>query len=209
MKHIDIQVSNVLYGGQEILKKRGNVLISFFLEGLLLEGKFMLLLKFIFLLFRCVFEAMFMVKFNLGFHKYADEGPILDVPVRWCADSFQRNISIFGTPAQHATREEEEAIYYPYKLCNNNVIYLYKYHEIICEMFICSGFIDNYFIWSRHGETQPRTESIIDEREEETVNVPDHVYSPHDDGGEDDVSENDEGLDMEELTRNVAPDVLL
>jgi hypothetical protein len=25
---------------------------------------------------------MFMVKFNLGFHKYADEGPILDVPVR-------------------------------------------------------------------------------------------------------------------------------
>jgi hypothetical protein len=47
MKHIDIQVSNVLYVGHEILKKRGNVLISFFLEGLLLEGKFMLLLKFI------------------------------------------------------------------------------------------------------------------------------------------------------------------
>jgi hypothetical protein len=32
----------------------------------------------------------------------------------------------------------------------------------------------------------------------------DHVYSHHDDGGAD-----DEGLDVEELMRNVAPDVLL
>jgi hypothetical protein len=38
----------------------------------------------------------------------------------------------------------------------------------------------------------------------------DHVYSHHDDGGDqDDVGENDEGLDVEELMRNVAPDVLL
>jgi hypothetical protein len=37
----------------------------------------------------------------------------------------------------------------------------------------------------------------------------DHVYSHHDNGGVDDVGENDEGLDMEELMRNVAPDVLL
>jgi hypothetical protein len=36
------------------------------------------------------------------------------------------------------------------------------------------------------------------------------VYSHHDDGGDqDDVGENDEGLDVEELMRNVAPDVLL
>jgi hypothetical protein len=35
-------------------------LISFFLNGLFLEGKFMSLLKFF--LFRCVFEAMFKVK---------------------------------------------------------------------------------------------------------------------------------------------------
>jgi hypothetical protein len=55
-------------------------LISFFLEGLLLEGNSMLLLNFL-LLFRCVLEAMFKVKINLGFHKYADGGPILDVPV--------------------------------------------------------------------------------------------------------------------------------
>jgi hypothetical protein len=55
--------------------------------------------------------------------------------------------------------------------------------------------MNNYFIWSKHGETQLRTESNIYEREE--------------DGGEDDVGDNDEGLDVEELKRNVAPDVLL
>jgi hypothetical protein len=38
----------------------------------------------------------------------------------------------------------------------------------------------------------------------------DHVHSHHDDGGEDDVGEkNDEGLDVEELMQNVAPDELL
>jgi hypothetical protein len=37
-----------LYGGQETLKKEGEVLISFFLEGLLIEGKSMSLLKYFF-----------------------------------------------------------------------------------------------------------------------------------------------------------------
>jgi hypothetical protein len=38
----------------------------------------------------------------------------------------------------------------------------------------------------------------------------DHVYSHYDDeGDQDDVGENDECLDVEELMRNVAPDVLL
>jgi hypothetical protein len=43
--------------------------------------------------------------------------------------------------------------------------------------------MDNYFIWSKHGETQPRIESIIDEKEEANLNA-DHVYSHHDDGGD-------------------------
>jgi hypothetical protein len=69
--------------------------------------------------------------------------------------------------------------------------------------------MDNYFIWSKHGEAQPRTESIIDEREEENMNA-NHVYSHHDDGGDqDDVGENDECHDVEELMQNVAPNVLL
>jgi hypothetical protein len=86
-----------------------------------------------------------------------------------------RGVSIFlEAVAQHATREKEEAIYCPCKVCNNNVMYLYKDHEIIHEYFIRSGFMDNYFIWSKHGDTQPRIESIIDEREEENMNA-DHV----------------------------------
>jgi hypothetical protein len=82
-------------------------------------------------------------------------------------------------------------------------MYLYKDCETIREHLVQSCFVDNYFIWSKHGETQLRTESIIDEREEENMNA-DHMYNHHDDGGE-----NDEGLDVEKLMRNVAPDVLL
>jgi hypothetical protein len=86
---------------------------------------------------------------------------------------------------------------------------LYTNHEIIQEHLVCSSFMDNYFIWTKHGETQRRTESIIDERIEENMNT-DHLYSHHGGGGDqDDVSENDEGLDVEELMWNVTPDVLL
>jgi hypothetical protein len=81
-------------------------------------------------------------------------------------------------------------------------MYLYKDHEIIHEHLVRCGFMDNYFIWSKNGETQPMTENIVDEREEGNMNISDHVYNHHDDGGEDD------GLDVE-LMRNVAPDVLL
>jgi hypothetical protein len=69
--------------------------------------------------------------------------------------------------------------------------------------------MNSYFIWSKHGETQPRIESIIDEREEENLKVPDHAYCQHYDGGEDDVGQDDEGLHVEELMHNVALDVLL
>jgi hypothetical protein len=86
---------------------------------------------------------------------------------------------------------------------------IYIYIVKICEHLVHRSFMDNYFIWSKHGETQPRTESIIDGREEENMNVH-HVYTHHDDGGDqDDVGENDKGLDVEELMQNVAPGVLL
>jgi hypothetical protein len=121
-----------------------------------------------------------------------------------------KGVSIFlEVTTQHATCEKEEEIYCHCKVCNNNMMYLYKDSEIIREPLVWSGFMDNYFIWSKHGETKPRTESIIDEREEENMNT-NHVYSHHHDGGDkDDVGENDEGLDVEELMRNVAPDALL
>jgi hypothetical protein len=121
-----------------------------------------------------------------------------------------KGVSIFLEAAtQHGTREKEEAIYCPCKVCNNNVMYMYKDREIICQHLVRSGFMDNYFISSKHDETQPMTESIIDEREEANMNAG-HVYSHHDDGGDqDDVGENDEGLDVRELMQNVALDVLL
>jgi hypothetical protein len=58
------------YGGQEKLRYKGGGggFDFIFLAGSLLEGKSMSILKFL-LLFRCVFEAMLMVKVNLGFHK--------------------------------------------------------------------------------------------------------------------------------------------
>jgi hypothetical protein len=74
--------------------------------------------------------------------------------------------------------------------------------------------MDNYFIWTKHGETQPETESIIDERAEENMGTPDDVCSHHDNGceddiGPDDVDHSDEDFDVEEPMYNVAPDVLL
>jgi hypothetical protein len=63
------------------------------------------------------------------------------------------------------------------------MMYLCKDCEIMHEHMVWSDFMDNYFIWSKHSETQPRTESIIDEREEENMNA-DHVCSYHDDRGD-------------------------
>jgi hypothetical protein len=72
-----------------------------------------------------------------------------------------KGVSIFLEAAtQHATREQEEAIYCP--------SHLYKDREIICEHLARSGFMDNYFIWSKHDETEPRTENIIDDGKKRT-----------------------------------------
>jgi hypothetical protein len=48
--------------------------------------------------------------------------------------------------AQHVAREKEEVTYCPCKVCNINVMYLYKDREIICEHLVQSGFMDIYFI---------------------------------------------------------------
>jgi hypothetical protein len=74
--------------------------------------------------------------------------------------------------------------------------------------------MDNYLIWTKHGETQPRIENMIDERVEENMDILDDVYSHHDDGcedniGQDDAGHGDEGFDVEELIIDVAPNVLL
>jgi hypothetical protein len=91
---------------------------------------------------------------------------------------------------------------------------MFQDREVIREHLVRSGFMDNYFIWTKHGETQPGIKSIIDGRAEENMVILDDECSHHDDGYEDDICQddadhNDEDFDVEELMRNVAPDVLL
>jgi hypothetical protein len=91
---------------------------------------------------------------------------------------------------------------------------MFKDHEVIYEHLVRSGFMDNYFMWTKHSEAQLGTESIIDENVEENLGIPDDVCSHHDDGceddiGQDDTNHSDEVFDVEELMRNVASDELL
>jgi hypothetical protein len=53
-------------------------LISFFLNALFLEGKSISLRKF-FCFLGVYLKLCLMSKLNLGFHKYIDGGPIMDV----------------------------------------------------------------------------------------------------------------------------------
>jgi hypothetical protein len=91
---------------------------------------------------------------------------------------------------------------------------IFKDHEVIREHLVRSGFMDNYFIWTKHIETQLGTESIIDKRAEENMGIPDDMCSHHNDRCEDDICQDDadhsdEGFNVEGLMCNVAPDVLL
>jgi hypothetical protein len=99
---------------------------------------------------------------------------------------------------QHASRQKEKVIYCPCKVRKNVV--MFKDREVIREHLVWSGFKDNYFIWTKHGETQVETESIIYEREEENMGIPDDVCSQHNDQCDDDICE---------LIHNVVPDMLL
>jgi hypothetical protein len=125
---------------------------------------------------------------------------------------FKGVCAFFETVVQHASCQKEETIYCPWKVCENDV--MFKDCEVIREHLVQSGFMDNYFIWTKHGETQPWTGSIIDERAKENMGIPNDVCSHHEDGceddiGQDDADHSDEGFDVEELMHNVAPDVLL
>jgi hypothetical protein len=53
--------------------------------------------------------------------------------VIYCPCKVCNNNMIYLYRTQHATREKEEAIYCPCKVCNNNMMYMYTDHEIIQE----------------------------------------------------------------------------
>jgi hypothetical protein len=102
---------------------------------------------------------------------------------------FKGVCAFLKTVIEHASHQKEETIYCPYKVCKNVV--MFKDHEVVCEHLVQSGFMDNYFIWTKHGDTQLGTESIIDERAEENMGIPDDVCSHHDNGCEDDIGQDD------------------
>jgi hypothetical protein len=125
---------------------------------------------------------------------------------------FKGVCAFFKTAVEHASRLKEETIYCPCKVCKNVV--MFKDHEVIREHLVRIGFMNNYFIWTKYGETQSGTGSIIDERAEKNMGILDDVCSHHDNGCEvdicqDDADHSDEGFDVEELMHNVAPDMLL
>jgi hypothetical protein len=80
-------------------------------------------------------------------------------------------VHFFETVVQHVSCQKEETIYYLCKVCKNDVMFID--HEVIHTHLVWSGFMNNYFICTKHGETQLRIESIIDEKVEENMNIPD------------------------------------
>jgi hypothetical protein len=92
---------------------------------------------------------------------YGDGGPIIDVPVGDVLAHFKGVCAFLETTVQHISPQKDR--------------------EVICEHLVHSGFMDNYFIWTKHCETQLGTQSIIDERAEENMGIPDDVCSHHDD----------------------------
>jgi hypothetical protein len=60
---------------------------------------------------------------------------------------------IFGNNGTTRFMSERRDNILPFKVCKN--IVMFKDHEVIREHLDRSGFMDNYFIWTKHCETQP------------------------------------------------------
>jgi hypothetical protein len=60
-------------------------------------------------------------------------------------------VHFLETVVQHVSRQKEETIYYPCKVCKNVV--MFNDREVIHEHLVWSGFMDNYFICTKHSET--------------------------------------------------------
>jgi hypothetical protein len=57
---------------------------------------------------------------------------------------FKGVCAFLETTVQHASHQKEETVYYPCKVCKNDV--MLKDCEVIREHLVWSGFMDNYFI---------------------------------------------------------------
>jgi hypothetical protein len=86
------------------------------------------------------------------------------------------------------------------KNCENNVVWTTT--ETIREHLLKMGFIDNYSIWTKHGEMGENAHGndTEQEREEADNDDPAHVFND---------SHGAEGIDVEELLHNIERDNLL
>jgi hypothetical protein len=117
---------------------------------------------------KCIFHTFMKMEYRSWMYRLSD-----------VLAHFEEVCAFLETVVQHASRQKEETIYCPCKLCKNVV--MFKDREVIREHLVQSGFMDNYFIWTKHGETQLRIESIIDKRTEENMGIPGDVCSHHND----------------------------
>jgi hypothetical protein len=93
----------------------------------------------------------------------------------------------------HACRMKKKEVWHPCKNCNNNVLWIRA--EMIREHLLEKGFIYNYSIWTKHGETGENAQGNNTEQEREVGNDDsNHVF--HERHGCD-------GLGVEELLRNI------
>ena len=105
---------------------------------------------------------------------------------------------------KHASLEKQKGICCPCKKCKNDIMYAER--QEISAHLLRNGFMPNYFIWTKHGEVDPGLQDH-DEPRSPQVNTTDR--ESHDIGTQDDGGVDDGALDVEELFRNVAPEVLL
>jgi hypothetical protein len=100
----------------------------------------------------------------------------------------------------HTLCMNKKEIWYPCKTCENNVLWttVKTIHEHILE----KGFIDNYSIWTKHGETGENAQGNDTKQEREEVGNDDSPHVFHDSHG-------GEGFDVEELLLNIEHEDLL
>jgi hypothetical protein len=94
----------------------------------------------------------------------------------------------------HALCMNKKEIWCPCKTCENNV--LWTMTEMIRAHLLEKGFIDNYSILTKHGESGENVQGNDTEQEREEASNDDSIHVlPDSHGGE--------GVDVEELLRNI------
>lgn len=122
-----------------------------------------------------------------------------------CYDRVNRFIEV---AAQNALHWSEETIYCPCKICKNEAMYPSNERDTIRFHLLKNGFVKNYCVWTKHGEIgdNPAEDSYVSHDVQQAQRGCDYTSDiTHDVDQHDDPHD----FDIEELMRNVAPEVLL